>query len=108
MPRRSDVWERAVRKPILLLSLLLSACAVDPAASVAEVDGFRVTVQQIEDDPSTYRAEGATARDRARLDPAYYVRNVVGIRKVAGCPIKPELIRHEKDGPTTVATTVCR
>ncbi|QUJ76414.1 hypothetical protein KDD17_16265 [Sulfitobacter albidus] len=85
----------------------LSACAVETPASFTQVNGFGVKVQQIDGDPPTYRAQGASNRDRARLDAAYYARNVIGIRNVAGCPIKPELIRHDADGPTTIATTVC-
>jgi hypothetical protein len=73
-----------------------------------DVKGFGVSVERSEANDTSYRAQGASRRDRATFDGAYYARNVIGIRNVAGCPVKPELIRHDKEGPHTVATVVCR
>ena len=75
--------------------------------ATTEVKGFGVAVEQSRKDDATWRAQGASKRDRARLDNAYYARNVIGIRDVAGCPLKPEWIRHEGEGPYTVGKVVC-
>ncbi|QFT57986.1 hypothetical protein FIU94_04040 [Sulfitobacter sp. THAF37] len=75
--------------------------------ATTDVKGFGVAVEQSRADAGTYRAQGASKRDRARLDNAYFARNVIGIRNVAGCPLKPELIRHDGDGPYTVGKVVC-
>ena len=88
---------------------VLSACSAGGLSrpQIAQVNGFSVKVTQLDRDPPTYSAAGASARDRARLDNAYYARNIIAIRQVAGCPIKPELIRHDTDGPESTATVVC-
>ncbi len=96
-----------LRAFIMLLSLVAVVGCTKGAAVTTEVNGFRHKVEAIDRDPPSYRAYGATSKDRAQLTNAYYARNVIAIRNVAGCPVKPELISHEAGGPTSTATVIC-
>ncbi|UWR22671.1 hypothetical protein [Sulfitobacter sp. S190] len=98
----------AGRASLIGAVLAVAGCAQGAMETrFAEVDGFRVRVEQIAEMPTTYRASGATARDRATLGGAYYARNIIAIRRVAGCPVRPDRITHDADGPTSVAVVTC-
>ena len=94
-----------MRRAVLVVALAALSACTSPA--VTEVNGFKVKVEQVDRDPPTWRAEGATRRDRAELDGAYYARNVIAIRNVSGCPVRPDLIRHDRDAAQTRAVVVC-
>jgi hypothetical protein len=88
------------------LLAVLAGCASEsgPDTARVEIDGRSVVVEK---EGTGYRAYGATARDRAMLDARYYARNVIAIRQVTGCKLDARRIRHDKDGPNTVAAVIC-
>ena len=95
-----------------LMAAVLLACVAGctdglSRAQTAEVDGHRVTVEQIDRDPPTYRAYGASRKDRDTATGSYFARNVIAIRQVSGCPIKPDRISHDAERAESVATVIC-
>ncbi|MBD3664862.1 hypothetical protein [Sulfitobacter aestuariivivens] len=96
-----------IRRSIItvLTGMLTAGCA--EMAKTTQVNGFAHKVELIDRDPPTYRAYGATRRDRTDLTNAYFARNVIAIRNVSGCPIKPELISHYEEAAVSVATVIC-
>lgn len=102
-------------KPIIKIGATLAvlatvaACAQGPYRKVADTDvrGHAHRVEQARANTAAYRAYGASRRARENPTNAYYARNVIAIRQVAGCPVRPDTIVHDKGGPNSAAAVVC-
>lgn len=94
---------------MLVLLATVAACAQGDYRKVADADvrGHMHTVEQARANAAAYRAYGASRRARDNPTNAYYARNVIAIRQVAGCPVRPESIQHDKGGPNSAAAVIC-